>query len=180
MQIIKYDLKPSITHCSLSQLVKKGWYRMLIKISKTIVYSVNNRLWLSKWLCHWSYGFITHANYIAFSCTSTAVFAQKKKATRIVINLMLSAANYRVLKNLNLFLGTSSYNGIGSLVIGPLRESHSGQYACVASNDAGNKEHSFRFIVKSKSCCQTNSSSQTVLRYNNWVSVVHLNQPIKN
>ncbi|VDL94587.1 unnamed protein product [Schistocephalus solidus] len=46
-----------------------------------------------------------------------------------------------------------SNNGIGSLVIGPLREGHSGTYTCVAFNEAGKAEYSFRFVVKSKSIC---------------------------
>ncbi|KAL7059510.1 hypothetical protein AAHC03_013996 [Spirometra sp. Aus1] len=43
-----------------------------------------------------------------------------------------------------------SNNGIGSLVIGPLREGHSGTYTCVAYNEAGKAEYSYRFTVKTR------------------------------
>ncbi|VDN96274.1 unnamed protein product [Rodentolepis nana] len=50
----------------------------------------------------------------------------------------------------NMIGSNPSHNGIGSLIIGPLRESHSGQYACIAVNDAGKREHSFHFTVKTR------------------------------
>ncbi|EUB62928.1 Hemicentin-1 [Echinococcus granulosus] len=50
----------------------------------------------------------------------------------------------------NMIGSNPSHNGIGSLIIGPLRESHSGQYACIATNDAGKKEHTFQFTVKTR------------------------------
>ncbi|VUZ55036.1 unnamed protein product [Hymenolepis diminuta] len=50
----------------------------------------------------------------------------------------------------NMIGSNPSHNGIGSLIIGPLRESHSGQYACIATNDAGKREHSFHFTVKTR------------------------------
>ncbi|CAH8631898.1 unnamed protein product, partial [Dicrocoelium dendriticum] len=43
-----------------------------------------------------------------------------------------------------------SKNGIGSLVLGPLRTDQSGLYACVATNDAGKTEYAFELRVKTR------------------------------
>lgn len=47
-------------------------------------------------------------------------------------------------------VGNPSKNGVGSLVLGPLRTDQAGRYTCVAKNDAGNVEYDFELKVKSK------------------------------
>ncbi|KAF8561358.1 hypothetical protein P879_00953, partial [Paragonimus westermani] len=55
-----------------------------------------------------------------------------------------------------------SKNGIGSLVLGPLRTDQAGLYACVAKNDAGKVEYPFELRVKTRPRVQVYQSDEPI------------------
>ncbi|KAH9592566.1 hypothetical protein MS3_00004447 [Schistosoma haematobium] len=56
----------------------------------------------------------------------------------------------RWMHNGNIIPSNPSKNGVGSLVLGPLRTDQAGRYTCVAKNDAGNVEYDFELKVKTR------------------------------
>ncbi|KAF6769572.1 hypothetical protein AHF37_12469 [Paragonimus kellicotti] len=58
--------------------------------------------------------------------------------------------------------GNPSKNGIGSLVLGPLRTDQAGLYTCVAKNDAGKVEYPFELRVKTRPRVQVYQSDEPI------------------
>ncbi|CAH8874719.1 unnamed protein product [Trichobilharzia szidati] len=56
----------------------------------------------------------------------------------------------RWMHNGNIIPSNPSKNGVGSLVLGPLRTDQAGRYTCVAKNDAGSVEYDFELKVKTR------------------------------